>query len=381
MGALSQNTKSDLLSQLLDSSEVGFQDWKRLSRDIQLNYANFDAFIVLHGTDTMAYTASALSMLLENLGKSVIVTGAQVPLSELRNDAIENVLGALTIAGNYIIPEVTLYFASKLYRGNRTSKVSNDALPAFDSPNMPPLADVGIDIDVNWQLVQRPREIRAFRAHTQMCEDVAIIRLFPGLPPSLVRTMMAAPIQGVVLETFGAGNAPSTLLEVFREAAQRGVVIVNITQCLQGTVSSIYAAGKKLEDAGVTSGLDMTPECALIKLAYLLGKPELSRNDIRSLMRTSLRGEVTAKSPVVADEQDASALPGVQELVADILYQSNSSEVKSGPSTASWSITASEIQSADRLILPRESILSQSYLTEAQYCLFLSRRPDLPSCE
>ncbi|KDN39943.1 asparaginase-domain-containing protein [Tilletiaria anomala UBC 951] len=363
---------------LLDSSEMTFSDWKRLSRDIALNYAQFDAFIVLHGTDTMAYTASALSMLLENLGKSVIVTGAQVPLSELRNDAIENMLGALTLAGDYILPEVTLYFASKLYRGNRTSKTSNDALAAFDSPNMPPLASVGIDIRVHWQLVQRPRELRALRAHTQLCENVAILRLFPGLPRSLVRSILAEPTQGVVLETFGAGNAGSSLLDLFAEASARGVVIVNITQCLQGTVSNIYAAGKKLEDAGVVSGKDMTPECALIKLAYLLGKPELSRNDVRNLIGRSLRGEITATAPVASrnhehadaaaaaaaaadpgapvEDQGAETTPRIQELVADILYQSSSPAAPGAAhatkTTASWTITAHEVQAADRAILP-----------------------------
>ena len=362
-----------------------YGDWKRLSRDIALNYANFDSFIVLHGTDTMAYTASALSMLLENLGKSVIVTGAQVPLSELRNDAIENVLGALMIAGAYIIPEVTLYFASKLYRGNRTSKISNDALAAFDSPNMPPLAHVGIDIDVHWGLVQRPKELRSFEAHADFCEDVAILRLFPGLPLSLVRAVLAAPRKGVVLETFGAGNAASSLLDAFREASQAGVVIVNITQCLQGTVSSIYAAGKKLEEAGVVSGGDMTPECALIKLAYLLGKEDLSTQDVRNLIGRSLRGEITATSPVVvtgvgaADSEDGAtddaggqSVPHLQELVSDILFHTSTTSIvkpvsttmgaaamaqsktmnKAQKSTASWTVTAQEIQRADRVILP-----------------------------
>lgn len=165
---------------LLDSSEMDIPDWLRLARDISLNYRRFDAFIVLHGTDTMAYTSSALAMLLENLGKTVILTGAQVPLSQLRNDAIENLLGALMVAGEYVIPEVLLYFASTLYRGNRASKVSNTALAAFDSPNMPPLARVGISIDVSWNLVERPRELQPFRAHDSMSHNVAVLRLFPA---------------------------------------------------------------------------------------------------------------------------------------------------------------------------------------------------------
>ncbi|KAJ1032526.1 hypothetical protein NDA16_000549 [Ustilago loliicola] len=267
---------------LLDSSEMDIPDWIRLASDISLNYQAFDAFIVLHGTDTMAYTASALSMLLENLGKSVIVTGAQVPLSELRNDAIENVLGALMLAGSYIIPEVGLYFASMLYRGNRTSKVSNNALAAFDSPNMAPLARVGINIEVAWNLVERSRSVKSFRAHDRMSPNVAVLRLFPGLPTSTVKTFLSPPLQGVILESYGAGNAPSRadLLQVFKQASDRGLVIVNITQCVQGEVSAIYAVGKKLEAVGVVAGGDMTVEGALAKLSYLLAK-ELQPSEIR----------------------------------------------------------------------------------------------------
>ena len=304
---------------LLDSSEMDIPDWIRLARDISLNYQHFDAFIVLHGTDTMAYTASALSMLLENLGKSVIVTGAQVPLSELRNDAIENVLGALTLAGSYIIPEVGLYFASSLYRGNRTSKVSNNALAAFDSPNMAPIARVGIHIDVAWNLVERPRALEPFRAHGRMSPNVALLRLFPGLPTSTVYSFLSPPLQGVVLESYGAGNAPSRqdLLDVFRQATERGMVIVNITQCMQGEVSAIYAVGKKLEAVGVVAGGDMTPECALAKLSYLLGKPELSPAQVRELMGRPLRGELTpSRSP--RDPVPAAAAD-VRSLLAHIL--------------------------------------------------------------
>jgi len=305
---------------LLDSSEMDIPDWIRLSTDIALNYRNFDSFIVLHGTDTMAYTSSALSMLLENLGKSVIVTGAQVPLSELRNDAIENVLGALMVAGSCIIPEVCLYFASTLYRGNRTSKVSNNALAAFDSPNMPPLARVGINIDVSWNLVERPRQVLPFRAHDRMSPNVAVLRLFPGLSTATVRSFLTHPLQGMVLESYGAGNAPSRkdLLDVFREASDRGVVVVNITQCTQGEVSAIYAVGKKLEAVGVVAGGDMTPECALAKLSYLLGKPELTPSQVRQLMAQPLRGELTptrqsllsgpSPSPFLGNKTDMTSL-------------------------------------------------------------------------
>lgn len=185
---------------LLDSSEMGLEDWTRMAKDIELNYTSFDAFVVLHGTDTMSYTASALSFLLENLGKSVIVTGAQVPLSELRNDAIENVLGALILASSYIIPEVGLFFASKLYRGNRSSKVSNNALAAFDSPNMAPLARVGIGIEVAWHLVERPRTVKPFRAHERMSADVALLRLFPGMPTHTIKHFLKSGLSGLCIE-------------------------------------------------------------------------------------------------------------------------------------------------------------------------------------
>lgn len=305
---------------LLDSSEMDLEDWTRMARDIELNYVDFDAFIILHGTDTMSYTASALSFLLENLGKTVIVTGAQVPLSELRNDAIENVLGALMIASTYIFPEVCLFFASSLYRGNRSSKVSNNALSAFDSPNLPPLARAGIGIDVNWSLVERPRSVRSFRAHDAMCPDVALLRLFPGMPTDIIKQFLCSSIQGLCIESFGAGNAPNRpeLLEAFRSATARGVVIVNITQCLQGEVSAIYALGQKLAAVGVVPGADMTPECALTKLAYLLSKPDLTRDQVRELMGRSMRGELTTR-PLSHDTSKAAGASRSRMNVADLL--------------------------------------------------------------
>ncbi|KAN0061614.1 hypothetical protein ACQY0O_006462 [Thecaphora frezii] len=359
---------------LLDSSEMDIPDWIRMAADISLNYKHFDSFIVFHGTDTMAYTASALSMLLENLGKSVIVTGAQVPLSELRNDAIENVLGALMLAGSYIIPEVGLYFASTLYRGNRTSKVSNNALAAFDSPNMAPLARVGINIEVSWNLVERSTVLEPFRAHDRMSPNVALLRLFPGLPTSTVKTFLSPPLQGVVLESYGAGNAPSRpdLLEVFKEASDRGVIIVNITQCMQGEVSAIYAVGKKLEAVGVVAGGDMTPECALAKLSYLLGKPELKPNQVRELMGRPLRGELTlsrqtASSATAASTKGPEPSPGitktdVKTLLAHILQNPSKAQtmalsgqggtVARAEAAAAWDRSDQEISEAASSVLP-----------------------------
>ncbi|KAG0359044.1 hypothetical protein BGZ54_010160, partial [Gamsiella multidivaricata] len=218
---------------LLDSCNMTMTDWVRIATDIEANYELYDAFIVLHGTDTMAYTASALSFMLEDLGKTVIITGSQVPITEVRNDAIDNLLGALTIAGHFVIPEVCLYFSNKLFRGNRSSKMDAIDFNAFDSPNLPPLVKVGINIDVDWSEVIRPTSLSRFRAHKSMNPNVASLRLFPGITDSTIKTFLAPSIQGIVLETYGAGNAPSTradLVAALKEACDRGVVIVNCTQ-------------------------------------------------------------------------------------------------------------------------------------------------------
>lgn len=282
--------------QLLDSSNMTMSDWIRIAGDIERYYKKFDAFIILHGTDTMSYSASALSFLLENLGKTVIITGSQVPLSELRNDASDNLLGALTIAGHYVIPEVTLYFNNRLFRGNRTTKQKAMDFDAFDSPNLKPLARVGVNIDVDWSEVLKPSELAPFKAHRHLDPNVVTLRLFPGITEATVRAFLQAPIRGIVLETFGSGNAPNNrpeILEALAEATRRGVVIVNCTQCLKGTVSDLYATGKALHDAGVIPGHDMTTEAALTKLSYLLSKPGLSSDGVRRAILDNLRGELT----------------------------------------------------------------------------------------
>ncbi|KAI9061470.1 asparaginase-domain-containing protein [Trametes sanguinea] len=247
---------------MLDSSNIEIQDWIRIATDIELNYSNFDGFVILHGTDTMAYTSSALSFMLEDLGKTVVVTGAQIPMSQLRNDAVDNLLGALVIAGHYIIPECCLYFNHTLFRGNRVSKTSSYDLNAFNSPNFPPLVNVGIDIVVNWHDVLRQTSLRRFHSHRHMSPHVATLRLFPGITGSTIRAFVAPPTRGVVLETFGAGNAPQRedLVAALKEACDNGVVIVAITQCTKGTVSDAYETGRSLIQAGIVPGGDMTPE-------------------------------------------------------------------------------------------------------------------------
>ncbi|KAK0564875.1 hypothetical protein OC861_004052 [Tilletia horrida] len=338
----------------------------RRAKDIELNYHDFDGFVIVHGTDTAAYTASALSFLLENLGKCVIVTGSQVPLSQLRNDAVENLLGALFIAGNYIIPEVTLFFSSNLYRGSRVSKVSNNALAAFDSPNMKPLARVGIHIEVAWDLIARPKGLDRLRVHTQMDGNVAVLRLFPGLSASTIRAFLSPPLRGCVLESYGAGNAPTSaeFLGALKEASERGCVIVNTTQCLQGEVSAIYAVGRKLQSIGVVAGGDMTPEAALAKLAYLLAKPELTTDQVRELMGRSLRGELTVRSAptFAAGEVEAGNMQG---LLARILgrrptsntdeqvdLKADTSDLEADESRVSVGAMQNEVAAAERILLP-----------------------------
>ncbi|KIJ69086.1 hypothetical protein HYDPIDRAFT_123159 [Hydnomerulius pinastri MD-312] len=312
---------------LLDSSNIEIHDWIRIATEIELNYSAFDAFVVLHGTDTMSYSSSALSFLLEDLGKTVILTGAQIPLSQLRNDAVDNLLGALSIAGNYIIPECSLYFNHTLYRGNRVSKVSSYDLNAFHSPNFPPLVNVGIDIVVNWNDVLRQTSLRRFKAHKGSSSSfLATLRLFPGMNGATVRSFLSPPTRGVVLETFGAGNAPqrTDLMEALKQACDAGIVIVAITQCAKGSVSDTYETGRTLQQAGVVPGGDMTPECALTKLGYLLSKPELSVQQVRELISMPLRGELTRQT-LSAPSQPTTApdLPSIQGLLTQFVRITN----------------------------------------------------------
>ncbi|XP_034714693.1 60 kDa lysophospholipase isoform X3 [Etheostoma cragini] len=282
---------------LLDSSNMTTEDWAKIGKDIEENYENYDGFVILHGTDTMAYTASALSFMCENLGKPIIITGSQVPIYEMRNDGIDNLLGALLIAGQFVIPEVCLYFYNKLYRGNRSTKVDNGSFNAFASPNLPPLATAEVDITINWDTVWRANTTEKFKVSPKLNRNVGLLRLFPGITAATVRAFLQSPMEGVVLETYGSGNAPDNrpdLLHELKEATNSGVIIMNCTQCLRGTVSAAYSTGKVLKDAGLIAGHDMTPEAALSKLSYVLAQEDMTLDEKKMMMAHNLRGEMSS---------------------------------------------------------------------------------------
>ena len=281
---------------LLDSCNMACGDWARVAKDIVDNYEEFDAFVVLHGTDTMAYTASALAFMLENLTKTVVITGSQIPLVRPRNDGIANLLGSLAVAGHFDIPEVSLFFGSRLLRGCRASKVDSASLElAFDAPNCKtPLAQVGIGINVNWNIVLHP-PLRPLRLRTNFCEEISVLRIYPGKFSTLGQSL-AEPLKGLVLQTFGAGNGPDqnkAFLATIKEACDRGLVVVNVTQCHRGTVEAHYATGTALAEVGVVSGLDMTCEAALVKLGWLLGRYPDQPEKVRKMILEDVRGELT----------------------------------------------------------------------------------------
>ena len=294
---------------LIDSSNTSPMLWLHIARDIATHYDAFDSFVVLHGTDTMAYTASALPFMLQGLAKPVIVTGAQIPLCEVRSDARENLITSLLIAAHYPIPEVCLYFGGRLLRGNRAVKVNADGFDAFDSPNFPPLGIAGVEIDIRWDLVSPPPAKPQPIAVKALSESrVAVLRLFPGISASVVRNILAPPIKGLVLQTYGLGNGPSDdadLLEEIYQATQRGVIVVNCTQCIKGSVHmGAYATGTAFAQAGVISGFDMTTEAALAKMFFLLSR-NLSIAEVKEKMQLNLRGELSP-SPSVTNTEDVS---------------------------------------------------------------------------
>ena len=290
---------------VIDSSDAKPEFWARIANVIRDNYDSYDGFVVLHGTDTMAYSASALSFMLEGLRKSVIFTGSQLPIGMLRTDGRENLISAIELAamkddnGEPMVPEVCICFENKLFRGNRTTKYNSENFSAFSSPNYPLLADIGIHIRYDRNAIHSflPEE-GEFKVNTAMDTNVAILKIFPGMTESYVDSVLSAKgLRAVVLETFGSGNAPSLpwFLEKIRRCTARGVVIVNVTQCQRGSVNmGTYANGAILEEAGVISGQDITTESALTKLFHLLGCHS-DAESVKKGMESPLRGEISLK--------------------------------------------------------------------------------------
>ena len=279
---------------LIDSSDMSPSDWQQIANDIQQNYQQYDGFIILHGTDTMAYTASALSFMLEDLGKPVIVTGSQIPLAQLRSDGQVNLLNALYIAANYPIAEVTLFFNNQLFRGNRSRKLDADGFNAFGSPNYPALLTAGINIEVNKDLlgVDSSKKLHVSQIKSQ---PIGIVTLYPGISTDVIKNTLQQPVKALILLSFGVGNAPqnANLLQQLSIADQQGVIVLNCTQCVRGKVNmSGYANGHVLREVGVVSGQDMTPEAALAKLHYLLSK-DVPASHIKRQLIANLRGELT----------------------------------------------------------------------------------------
>lgn len=285
---------------IIDSSDMNPDFWIRLATIIEENYEDYDGFVILHGSDTMAYTASILSFMLENLNKAVVLTGSQLPLGMLRTDGRENLITAIEIAasqsGNFsMVPEVCIYFENRLYRGNRTTKLHAEDFDAFYSGNYPLLAEAGVNLKFNQEKIRKPN-FKKLSVSQKLSTDLAIIKLFPGITPQAVKAVLAIEgLRAVILETFGTGNAPTErwFLETLREAINKGIIIYNVTQCKAGSVEAgRYHTSTELVSMGVISGDDITTESAISKLMYLLGRYD-DKEKICSLLTVSLRGELT----------------------------------------------------------------------------------------
>ena len=288
---------------LIDSSDVEPALWQSLAKLLEDRYDNYDGFVILHGTDTMAYSASALSFMLDNLAKPVVFTGSQLPIGRPRTDGKENLISAVEIAtakdshGNAMVPEVCICFNSQLFRGNRSKKVNATGFDAFSSPNYPPLATAGISINYNNGFIHYGSSPwHGLTIHTELDTRVSILKLHPGITEQAVKDiLLGSGSRAVIQETYGAGNATSKpwFIEIIKEANRMGKIILNVTQCLSGNVDmDIYETGRTLKEAGVISGLDITSESALGKLFYLMGS-HADNEKVKALLRKNLKGEIS----------------------------------------------------------------------------------------
>jgi len=286
--------------QPIDSSNMNVSYWVDLATIIEAHYDSFDGFVVLHGSDTMSYTASALSFMLENLTKPIIFTGSQLPIGDLRTDAKENLITSIQIAatqekGRPKVAEVCLYFEYKLYRANRTTKITAEHFEAFASPNYPPLAESGVHLSFNEEALFKPNRRKKLRVHKELVSDVLLVKMFPGINEDTITHLFSyEKTKGIILETYGAGNVTSEswFIEQLEGVHKKGIPIINVTQCSGGSVSmGLYETSFELKKMGIISGKDITTEAALAKLMFMLGQ-QVSRVSFKTLFETSLRGEM-----------------------------------------------------------------------------------------
>ena len=285
----------------IDSSDINPEVWIKLAQIIKSNHDKYDGFVILHGTDTMSYSASALSFMLENLHKPVIFTGSQLPIETIRTDGKENIITSIEIAaakrnGKPVVPEVCIYFENNLYRGNRTRKYNAEHFDAFESPNYPPLAEVGIHIKYNFEAIHYPSQKKLINIKTNLDTNIGILKLFPGINEEFVTAVLSTKgLKALVLETFGSGNAPTAewFVSLLKNAINKNIIILNITQCNAGSVElGRYETSAQLAEIGIVGGGDLTTEAAITKLMFLFGQP-LNFAEIKKYLQISIAGEIS----------------------------------------------------------------------------------------